>query len=250
MAMMVYAGEVEAGERAIAPFRALAAPIAELVADALTRRSIRLTRATPARPRRRARSSSTPSTSTPAIDRRSAGASTAPRAVAQLRVLGGAMARVPADAPRSPTAGVAIMVNLAASTSADEAAAHEAWDRLRSGVATGRGRGVYVNFLGDEGEARVREAYPGATWDRLAGDQGRYDPTNLFRLNQNSPPLPLPSRPPARTPPGRPPSPTGVAMAPAISPTTTASNFRFTRTSCEVGRADDGGRGPTGSKRR
>ena len=45
-----------------------------------------------------------------------------------------------------------------------------------------------MNFLGDEGEARVRAAYPGATWDRLAAVKARYDPTNLFRLNQNIPP--------------------------------------------------------------
>lgn len=48
--------------------------------------------------------------------------------------------------------------------------------------------GVYVNFLGDEGEARIREAYPGATFERLAEIKGRYDSTNLFRLNQNIPP--------------------------------------------------------------
>ena len=47
---------------------------------------------------------------------------------------------------------------------------------------------MYVNFLGDEGEARVREAYPGSTWDRIAAIKARYDPTNLFRLNQNIPP--------------------------------------------------------------
>jgi hypothetical protein len=45
--------------------------------------------------------------------------------------------------------------------------------------------GVYVNFLGDEGEARVHEAYPGPTWDRLVAVKRRYDPTNVFRLNQN-----------------------------------------------------------------
>ena len=55
--------------------------------------------------------------------------------------------------------------------------------RLRSGEP-----GVYVGFLGDEGDARVREAYPGATWDRLAAIKARYDPDNLFRLNQNIPP--------------------------------------------------------------
>jgi FAD/FMN-containing dehydrogenase len=45
-----------------------------------------------------------------------------------------------------------------------------------------------VNFLEDEGEARVRQAYPDGTWERLAEVKRRYDPTNLFRLNQNIPP--------------------------------------------------------------
>lgn len=45
--------------------------------------------------------------------------------------------------------------------------------------------GVYVNFVGDEGEDRVRDAYPGRTWERLAEIKARYDSTNLFRLNQN-----------------------------------------------------------------
>jgi FAD binding domain/Berberine and berberine like len=44
--------------------------------------------------------------------------------------------------------------------------------------------GVYVNNLGDEGEDRVRAAY-GTNYDRLLALKGEYDPTNLFRLNQN-----------------------------------------------------------------
>jgi len=44
--------------------------------------------------------------------------------------------------------------------------------------------GVYVNFLGDEGEGRVRAAY-GANYERLVALKNRYDPTNLFALNQN-----------------------------------------------------------------
>jgi FAD/FMN-containing dehydrogenase len=47
-----------------------------------------------------------------------------------------------------------------------------------------------VNFLEDEGEERVRAAYPGLTWDRLASVKRDYDPDNLFRLNQNIPPAP------------------------------------------------------------
>jgi len=44
---------------------------------------------------------------------------------------------------------------------------------------------VYVNNLGDEGDARVREAYGEAKYDRLVALKDKYDPTNLFRLNQN-----------------------------------------------------------------
>jgi hypothetical protein len=44
--------------------------------------------------------------------------------------------------------------------------------------------GVYVNNLGDEGEDRVRAAY-GANYQRLAALKRKFDPTNLFRANQN-----------------------------------------------------------------
>ena len=47
---------------------------------------------------------------------------------------------------------------------------------LADGVRQGDA-GAYVNFLGDEGEERVREAYPGETWDRLAEVKATYDPT-------------------------------------------------------------------------
>ena len=48
--------------------------------------------------------------------------------------------------------------------------------------------GVYVNFLGDEGNARIRAAYGDAKYERLARLKRRFDPENLFRLNQNIPP--------------------------------------------------------------
>jgi FAD/FMN-containing dehydrogenase len=113
----------------------------------------------------------------------------APMRVAQLRVLGGAIARVPVDATAYAHRNSRIMVNLAAFyENEEERVAREAWlDEFASAIRQSD-QGAYVNFVGDEGEARVHAAYPGATWDRLAEIKRRYDPTNLFRLNQNIPP--------------------------------------------------------------
>jgi Berberine and berberine like len=105
----------------------------------------------------------------------------------EVRLLGGAMARVSAEATAFAHRKRRIMVNVAALYERhDEAAVHEAW-LTDFAAALGQGEGgAYVNLLGEEG--RIREAYPGSTWDRLAAIKGRYDPTNLFRLNQNIPP--------------------------------------------------------------
>jgi FAD/FMN-containing dehydrogenase len=106
--------------------------------------------------------------------------------VAQLRVLGGAMARVPVDATAFAHRASRIMVNVAAFYEGeDDRPARAAWvaefaDALRQGDD-----GAYVNFLVDEGEKRIRAAYPGSTWDRLASVKARYDPDNIFHRNQN-----------------------------------------------------------------
>jgi FAD/FMN-containing dehydrogenase len=114
------------------------------------------------------------------------GASDAVMRVAQLRVLGGAMARVPAEATAFAHRSSPIMVNVAAFYEGPEdLARREAWVTDFAAALRQREDGAYVGFLGEEGEGRVREAYPGATWERLAEIKGRYDPTNLFRLNQN-----------------------------------------------------------------
>ena len=104
------------------------------------------------------------------------------------------MARVPAEATAFAHRSSRIMVNVAALYgSPDEAAVYEPWiSDFASALSHGEG-GAYVGFLGEEGEARIREAYPGSTWERLAVIKGRYDPTNLFRLNQNIRPAPVDS---------------------------------------------------------
>ena len=116
-------------------------------------------------------------------------ASDAEMRVSQLRVIGGAAARVPVDATAYAHRASKIMVNLAAFYEGDEEKARrQAWlDEFAAAIDQGDS-GEYVNFVGDEGEAGVRAAYPGATWDRLAAIKATYDPENLFRLNQNVPP--------------------------------------------------------------
>jgi hypothetical protein len=47
--------------------------------------------------------------------------------------------------------------------------------------------GVFLNFVADEGTERVRASY-GSVYDRLVAVKDKYDPNNLFRLNQNIPP--------------------------------------------------------------
>lgn len=116
-------------------------------------------------------------------------ASTAAMRVAQLRVLGGAVARVPADATAYAHRDARIMVTLAAFYNGEEdRAVEQAWLADFARALDQGNPSVYVNFLGDEGEARVRAAYPGSIWERLTAVKARYDPDNLFRLNQNIPP--------------------------------------------------------------
>ena len=57
----------------------------------------------------------------------------------------------------------------------------ELWDAMQPFMADA----VYVNYLGEEGEERVRAAYGVAKYERLVGLKNKYDPTNFFRLNQN-----------------------------------------------------------------
>jgi len=68
----------------------------------------------------------------------------------------------------------------------DTAQAHIAWAReLADDMKPHTVEGVYLNYISDEGEERVRSTYGPAKYDRLVGLKDRWDPDNLFRLNQN-----------------------------------------------------------------
>ncbi len=193
MALLCYAGDIEAGERALAPFRRLSEPIADMVRPMPYSEIYGLFGEDGPGPAQEVAQS----LFVDAVGSDEAEAvvdylhaSSAPLAVAQLRVLGGAMARVPADDTAFAHRDRRVMVALGAVYEhAEETSLHRTWV-ADFAAALGKDAGVYVNFLGDEGEVRVREAYPGATWRRLAEIKRRYDPTNLFHLNQNIPPSP------------------------------------------------------------
>jgi FAD/FMN-containing dehydrogenase len=189
-ALMVYAGDPVEGEQALAPFRKLAKPLADMLRP-MRFPEIYLPEPEGYHPVAAAR--------TMFLDRVDCSvaenildhlaSSTAPIKVTQLRVLGGALARVPSDATAFAHRNSKIMANLAALyENQEEKSKHETWVAEFEKSIQQSDKGVYVNFLADEGEARIRAAYPGSTWDRLREIKSRYDPDNFFFLNQNIPP--------------------------------------------------------------
>jgi len=112
---------------------------------------------------------------------------TLPNAMAEIHLqhLGGAVGRVAADATAFAMRDQEFLVNVVARTpNADGFADVVGWAR---GVtsALGPDARTYVNFTGDAEAALVRASYPPDTYRRLVELKNEYDPTNLFRLNQN-----------------------------------------------------------------
>ncbi|NLF64652.1 MAG: FAD-binding oxidoreductase [Chloroflexi bacterium] len=187
LALVCYAGDAEAGERAMAPFRKMAKPLADMVRP-MSYPELYQPEEEEFHPTAAGQTlfmdsfdRSTAETILDYLQR-----SDALMRVAQLRVLGGAVARVPVEATAFAHRQRRIMTNVATFYQGpQERQEREAWvaafaEALRQGDTA-----AYVNFLGDEGPARTRDAYPGATWERLVAIKRRYDPENLFRLNQN-----------------------------------------------------------------
>ena len=190
MAMVAYAGEVEDGERAIAPLRALAEPVADMVRP-MSYPEMYPPEEEEFRPIAAVRTMFADSVGLGAAETiiERIQASRAMTSVTQIRVLGGAVARVPADATAYAHRRSRIMMNVAALyQNPEERPVHQEWVNGLADELLQDDAGAYVGFLADEGEERVRAAYPGPTWDRLREVKRRYDPHNVFRLNQNIPP--------------------------------------------------------------
>ncbi len=192
MATIVYSGDVEEGKKVVGRFQKLATPILDAV-KVMPYHEIFPPEIPGYRPRAIGRTMFAEAigkdTSEAILDQLSRSSATI--RVAQLRVLGGAMARVPSVATAFAHRNERILVNVAAVYERpEESAIHTRWVQNLAAVIPRRGSGAYVGFLGDEGSARILDAYPEKTWNRLAAVKRRYDPSNVFRLNQNIPPAP------------------------------------------------------------
>jgi FAD binding domain/Berberine and berberine like len=187
MAMMAYAGEVQAGQAALAPFQALATPLADMV------KPMPYPEIYPPEDPSYHPAAVAHTMFLDQIDHQVAQtiigylqASDASVRVAQLRVLGGAMARVPAGATAFAHRRSAIMATVASFyDGAADKPVRQAWVDEFAGVLQQSDDGAYVGFLTDTDPGRVRQAYPGPTWDRLVQVKARYDPMNLFHHNHN-----------------------------------------------------------------
>ena len=185
--MFVYDGEADAGMTAIAPFRQVATPLAELVMPMPFPGIYTFTAGAAERTKGTVRSAfleELDDETVATILARMASQPDGGMAFVQVRPIGGAIGDVPADATAFAHRDATILFAINTMWQ-DDGAASEAWtDDFFAAIAP-KASGVYSNFLGDEGEDRVREAYPAATYERLIDVKRRYDPTNLFRRNQN-----------------------------------------------------------------
>jgi FAD/FMN-containing dehydrogenase len=186
----MWSGAPDDGDAATGPFRQLAEPIVDLFGPMpyLAMQSL----IDPLYPR--GLHNYFTSAFVPALDDRVTQALAAsyqqvPNPMSELHVhhLGGAMGRVPSDGTAFATRDQDFIVNIVARTpAADGFDVARAWARAATD-AVGSGP-AYVNFTGEAAADRVQASYPPETYRRLVAVKDRYDPDNLFCLNQNLPP--------------------------------------------------------------
>jgi FAD/FMN-containing dehydrogenase len=190
--LVCWTGSLADGERALAPLRALATPVADAVSPIPYPDIYRFT-AFAAEPHGASiRSMFADALSDAALDTalEAIQHASSPFSLIQFRGLGGAMARVGNDATafahrdrRYFVAIIGIWLD-----AAEDANLHHVWTDALWQTIRWEGSGVYVNFLEKEGAGRVRDAYPPDTYARLVEIKRKYDPQNIFRFNQNIPP--------------------------------------------------------------
>ena len=185
-----YHGDLAKGEPAMAPLRALGKPIADVIAPHpfVAWQAILDPLLAPGM-RNYWKSHSFKTISDGAIDTLIAFAHKLPSPECEIAFaqLGGAINRVPAAATAYPHRDINYVVNIHTRWgSAAQDATCIAWARgLFDALTPHATGGVYVNFMPEDEEERVRAGAYGANYDRLVRVKSKYDPGNLFRVNQN-----------------------------------------------------------------
>jgi FAD/FMN-containing dehydrogenase len=192
--IVCYCGAVDEGEKVLQPLRRFGSPMVDTIAPAPygTVQNL-LTQVFQPGLRHYWKSSFVREFSDEAIEAivdSFASAVPPPFAAVAIEHLGGAISRVgEGDTAFSQRHATHSLLVLRVWQDPAESAENMAWGRACYDAAEPfLENGVYVNYLGDEGEARVRAAY-GANYERLVEVKTRYDPANLFRLNQNVRPV-------------------------------------------------------------
>jgi FAD/FMN-containing dehydrogenase len=186
LCMMAYAGEPRDAERALSPFRALA-PLADFVTPGPYSGLYM-----PEDPGRK------PAFSVRSRFMNGLGGAEAERIIGhvmcagactrlgEIRVLGGAMARVPvSDTAFAHRKSRVMFSYIAVYDDPAEQGLHDRWAEDGIAALPQEVDRVYVNFLLTDPAERIHAAYPRETLDRLRRIKNRYDPANLFRLNRN-----------------------------------------------------------------
>ncbi|HEY9641855.1 MAG TPA: FAD-binding oxidoreductase [Coleofasciculaceae cyanobacterium] len=184
-----YTGDLSEGERVLAPLRQIATPIADLIAPMPYPNIFSFTEIAVVPGMQHHGRSLLFETFSEEILHTLVEASQsvmAPEMTVFLRVLGGAMSRVAPEATafaHRDKQGMVLITNFAP-LSVDAASLNARTQQVFQALLP-YSHSAYVNFLADEGEKGVHQAYPPATYDRLVALKNQYDPTDLFRLNQN-----------------------------------------------------------------
>lgn len=185
--MMAFAGEPAAAERALAPFRMLGTPMADLVAPGRYS-DLYMPEGEGPRPafsvRSRLMDRLGEAEAATIVERVERGR--APTCIGEIRVLGGAMGRVSSHATAFAHRGSRVMFSfIAVYFNPQEQNLHDQWATEGLAKLPQQEDRVYVNFLLTDPDERIHAAYPAATLNRLRLVKRRYDPGNLLHRNRN-----------------------------------------------------------------
>ena len=187
--MSCFAGPIEAGEKVMRPMREFGSPILDLCKPKpFVDHQSMLDPSFPSGWWYYFRSADLAELSDGAIDIIASKAleMTSPLTAFPIFQLGGAISRVGEDETAFNGRGAGHTININATTATEAGFDQEReWSRSLWTALKPYHTSVYVNFLMDEGEERIRQAYGPKRYDRLKALKRKYDPDNFFRMNQN-----------------------------------------------------------------